>query len=385
LPRQNADLEIDLTEVRGQTYRCLDGCSLCCLCQPELLPKEEERFRTEPHLSRGLAEKHISPDVRGAAISLRGAHGACFFLRERRCSIYADRPHYCRAFPISLFAGWRIQANVNLSCRGIGLPGESLETLAADLLRGFDERAVRTELEAARKVFSEFTDLARQSRVDQSGASVRAAAEGVMEDFGDEIGLSRILTYAQNGNTRQNSSPQEIARRARKSEADADINEIAMANGTELFDLPDLSYLPVYIDEKMTWRIFKLEGETIAGYVLSEDGTLSESSRTAPSEISLMPMTPEGKAALAEYLGVVNGRDCFLGHAAHLCDMEDYSYNFAQVYLGAMATAAVDLWWRATFLATLEGRHQLDSADVREGIVFYDMDLLDQPTIGAFL
>src|SRR5512137_586661 len=80
--RIDPSLEIDFTEVNGRTYRCIDSCALCCLCQPELLPEEEKKFQADARLAVGVAERHISPEVSGAAIKLRGAHGSCFFLEN---------------------------------------------------------------------------------------------------------------------------------------------------------------------------------------------------------------------------------------------------------------------------------------------------------------
>lgn len=377
--------EIDLSELQGLTYTCLDGCALCCLCQPELLQDEERAFRADESLSKGLADRHISPDVRGAAIRLQGAHGACHFLKGRRCSIYERRPHYCRAFPLSVFAGWRIQLNANLSCRGIGLPGDSLETSGRELLAKYADGELNEELDGAKQVFAEFSRNTKDAKVAQSVSSLRDAAEALIDDFSDELGLSRMLTYAQSGRTRQNSSAQDIARRARNTEPEADVADLATSIGIELFDLPDLSYLPVYVDEHMTWRIFKLVRDEIVGHVLDEDGTTRDDSRTDPTDVTLLNMSAGGRKVFLDYLRTINQRDCFVGHAAHLLDLEDYSYNLAQAYIGAIGHAAVDLWWRASFLARLKAEESLDEKGVREGIIFFDMDLLDQPTIGAFL
>ncbi len=95
--RSDQSLEIDFSELAGRTYRCIDSCALCCLCQPELLPDEEAKFNADQGLAQGVSKKHISPDVRGSAIKLRGAHGSCYFLKDKRCTIYQDRPHFCRA------------------------------------------------------------------------------------------------------------------------------------------------------------------------------------------------------------------------------------------------------------------------------------------------
>lgn len=382
-PHEN--LEMDFSEVEGKSYGCIDGCALCCLCQPELLAHEEREFRADTRLRESIADTHISPEVRGAALKLQGKHGACHFLKGKRCGIYQNRPHFCRAFPINIFVGWRIQVNANLSCRGMGGGGESLETLARTVLADYENAELGAELKAARAVFAEFEANARGAKVSQSPNSVRGAADALMDDLTDELGLSRTLTYAEHGRTRQNVPAADIARFARRADASADVAERAMIDGVELFDLDDLSLLPVYIDEALQWRIFQLRGKDIVGLDLGENGKTVETSRTDPSSVQLLPLAEGGRRAFKEYLRLVNRRDCFLGHAAHLCDLESYEYNFAQVYVGAMANNALDLWWRASFLAGLRGLDQLGARELREGIVFFDMDLLDLPTIGAFI
>jgi Fe-S-cluster containining protein len=378
-------LEVDFSEVRGRSYNCIDGCALCCLCQPELLPHEEEKFMRDPRLRESISDKHISPEVRGVALKLQGRHGACCLLKDKRCAVYKDRPHFCRAFPVNVFVGWRIQVNANLSCRGIGLDGESLDHLARTALADYEEADLRTELDSARAVFREFEANARGAKVSQSLNSVRGAAEALVTDLTDELGLSRVLTYAEHGRTRQNVPPSEIARLARRADASADISERATMDGVELFDLDDLSMLPVYIDESLQWKIFQLRDKHIVGLELSEDGETNEISRTDPAAVELMPLSVAGRRALEDYLRVVNSRDCFFGHAAYLCDLEGYEYNLAQVYMGAMANNALDLWWRASFLAGMTGASELGQREIREGIVFFDMDLMDLPTIGAFI
>ena len=385
LARVRSELEVDYSEVKGKTYACIDNCALCCLCQPELLPDEATRFRNDPALSSGVAEKHISPDVRGAAIKLRGSYGACHFLVNKRCRIYALRPHFCRLFPLNIFVGWRIQLMANLSCRGIGLPGESLEIEAKRIVADYGDTELSAQLDRARKVFTEFIRNCRDMGAAQSFSSVRSVADALKNELVDEVGLSRILTYAEHGRTRQNASPTDIAKLVRRADAVADIQERALMDGTELFDLPDLSLLPIYIDEEMAWRIFELKDKHIVGYTLAEDGGTEESARLDPNDIELMPMDERAKAILGAYLSTVNTRDCFLGHAAYLTDTDDYEFNFAQTYLGAIANNALDLWWRSSFLARLDGREQLGAREIRNGIVFFDMDLLDLPTIGAFI
>lgn len=378
-------VEVDLSELHGLTYTCIDGCALCCLCQPELLPDELERFRKDPRLSQGVSETHISPEVEGAAIRLRGSYGACHFLQGRRCTIYGDRPHFCRLFPVNVFVGWRIQLNANLSCRGIGLPGEELEAAGREVLRWHGDDAISAEVSEASDVFRQFVENTRETKVAQSYQSVRRAADILMDDLTDRIGLSRVLAYAEHGRTRQNSPPEEIAKQVRAAHPDADVDQRAILDGTDLFDLEDLAHLPVYAGKDLSWSIFKLTGGEIVGHRLEEDGMIAETSRTQPGDTEPLPLDPSGREAMAKYLRLVNSRDCFMGHAAHLLDDEGYSFNFGQVYMGAIATNALDLWWRASFLARLAGKEVLGADEVREGVVFFDMDLLDLPTIGAFI
>ena len=378
-------LEMDFSELKGRSYRCIDGCALCCLCQPELLPDEEAMFRSTPELAPYVAERHISPEVAGAALKLKGEHGSCCLLDDRRCRIYGKRPHYCRAFPVNVFVGWRIQLNANLSCRGIGLQGQSLEDIGREILERHGEAKLGAELASARSVFSQFIENCRSAKVSQSTTSVRDAGDLLSDELTSTMGLSRVMTYAEHGTIRQNTDAREIVKRIRMTEPEANVEERALIDGTELFDIADMSMLPVYVNKRLEWKIFKLEGKEIVGYDLEEDGNVREFSRTDPSDVYLLPMDSKALAVTQGYVSLVNRRDCFLGHAAYLCDEEDYQYNFAQVYLGALANNAVDLWWRSSLLAHLEGKSELGHDELQEGVVFFDMDFLDLPTIGAFI
>ncbi len=84
------------------------------------------------------------------------------------------------------------------------------------------------------------------------------------------------------------------------------------------------------------------------------------------------------------YLRVLNSRDSMLGYAYYLVDAYGYEDPVANTYFGMMATTALDLLWRSSLLAYIQ-RGGLDKNGVMEGIISYDMDRLDAPTIGAFI
>ena len=80
----------------------------------------------------------------------------------------------------------------------------------------------------------------------------------------------------------------------------------------------------------------------------------------------------------------MNRRDSLLGYSYYLIDDYGYDDPLSNVYYGALATSAIDLLWRASLLAYIWGG-RLDREGMKEGIIFYDMDRLDAPTIGAFM
>jgi hypothetical protein len=97
-------------------------------------------------------------------------------------------------------------------------------------------------------------------------------------------------------------------------------------------------------------------------------------------------LSPEGGGvdAFTSYLSTVNRRESMLGYAYYLVDDYGYEDPVANTYYGAMAAAALDLLWRSSLVAHLRNG-KLDRQGMIEGIIAYDMDRLDAPTIGAFL
>jgi hypothetical protein len=56
----------------------------------------------------------------------------------------------------------------------------------------------------------------------------------------------------------------------------------------------------------------------------------------------------------------------------------------ANTYYGSLAVTIMDLLWRASLLDHFFG-FGMGAECIREAIIFYDMDRLDAPTIGAFV
>jgi hypothetical protein len=141
---------------------------------------------------------------------------------------------------------------------------------------------------------------------------------------------------------------------------------------------------PVYCDEKGGWNIFMAESGRLVHRVLDEDGGLKEVGKIDPTSFKLLPPEGDGAALMIRYLGMLNQRDCLLGSAYAIHDENGYEDEVENVYLGVLATAAVELIWRMNLLDKVfhVGR---GVRGVREAIIYYDMDRLDAPSIGAFV
>jgi hypothetical protein len=116
--------------------------------------------------------------------------------------------------------------------------------------------------------------------------------------------------------------------------------------------------------------------------ILDDDGDLRYKGSADPDEISIRPPEGTSKKMLRNYLSILNGRDSMMGHAFYMMDSLDYEDDMTNVYYGSFSVAIIDLLWRSAMLD-----HLMNTGDdsMREAIIFYDMDRLDAPTIGAFV
>ena len=101
-------------------FRCLEGCALCCTYQVPVLAGETAFLDAygDAVVRRETEGADLAPDVAGY---LRRENGACVFLNDqKRCAIYADRPLYCRLFPLIRDSYAYRQIDANFSCPGLG-------------------------------------------------------------------------------------------------------------------------------------------------------------------------------------------------------------------------------------------------------------------------
>lgn len=378
---------IDISELEGKSFTCLDGCAMCCLCQPELTNEEMKMFEIDHYLRDGLTAEHIDgrKSAKPNAIKLQGGCGACHFLRNRLCTIHEIKPHFCRQFPVHIHLLRRAQLSVNLSCRGVTEGGQSLKTLGKALLASIPEADLERDLETVRRVVAEFDQRCHEAGVNQSPERMRSVATKLLPMIAKEGGAGRLLAFADEEPLIGNASESEIMKLIREVEPADDLDQIARESNYEQFEIEDVAQLPVYVDEKLGWNLIQSRDGKINWIALEENGSMRVQKSFAPEEIVLLPAERDGLAAFADYAKVLISRDAFLGSVYNVCNQHKYQHDLMTVYLGVLGTSLLDLWWRTSLLGKVMNRRKIDRLLALEGVRAFDMDSLDMPTIGAFI
>ena len=104
-------------------FKCLPGCALCCSEYKVPLTKyDSERLKK--------TQKAVSPDYKALKDQGDGSiigfinddriKGCAYLSEDKTCSIYADRPLYCRTFPFIRDSYFKLEMSVDYSCPGVG-------------------------------------------------------------------------------------------------------------------------------------------------------------------------------------------------------------------------------------------------------------------------
>ena len=378
-------MEPDLTELKNKSYRCLDNCAMCCLCQPELSEHELARFR-KLGLQAGLTKEHIQGFTtdQPTAIKLQGGNGACHFLRDRRCTIHEHRPAFCRQFPVHVHALHRIQLNGNLSCRGITKGGGTLLNHGQEILADISEELKAQALSEAAERVGQFIDEAMENGIYQDIEQLRATVSALLPHLASPGGLGRLLAFADSEPEIGGMPPEEIVEMILGTDPAEDLQDMASKGNYASLDLEDTAWLPVYVGSDFRWLVYRSEDGQIVFYSLEPDGSLEKYEAFHLRDIELLQPDPQALTVFAGYAALLNSRDQFMGYTYQVCQDQEFAYDLVVVYLGVLGTTLLDLWWRASLIGKLKGKKELDKALAEEGIRAFDMDCLDMPTMGLF-
>lgn len=367
---------------------------MCCLCQPELGDDEYKLFRNDAHLRRGLTNTRITGERRrrADAIRLQGGCGACYFLKQRRCTIYDIRPAFCVHFPVHFHSLSRIQIVANLSCRGIAInnrndtssPGTPLECYGRQFLTDDFLKLAIGELKRSRSTLCKFSETCREAHVFQEEGRLREMGVLLSETLIPNDAIGKALSYAGRKPDIGNASLKSVVKEILETHTPDDICEVASEGNYCDLNLHDISWLPVYTDEDLTWNVFQSHDGRIKHMRLHENGRYDIINEYEYEDIRLLPLGRDAADVFSIYARTMAGRDCLIGHAYHVCAEEGYKTDLLTVYIGVTATAMLDMWWRASLICRIKKRSRIDSDMAVEGIRGYDMDFLDKPSLGTF-
>ena len=367
--------EIDFSEIAGKKIECPSECGMCCLCQPEILPQEMGFFRNN-HPKSVTTSK--TPD-RHFCITMKKGHGSCSFLNKRRCSIYANRPTFCRQFPYHFYVGDRISVELDLSCRGAWTGNGNDAVEEARALAEASEKRLASAMKEASQVYREFYGICKEAGVMSDVSAIRMSLSANIMKFTDLAYIAKVMD-----------DTLEVPRMDLESVVPnnkfdmAEMEEAARSAALESMSSCDPMSVPIYCDKDWNWNMFMADKERIVWSVMDDEGDLHEKGYVDPKDIPLRAPEPDGAEVLAQYISILNGRESFLGNVYHTMDRLDYEDDLANTYYGCMCVTIVDLLWRASMLDHFF-HTGMGAEGIKEAIIFYDMDRLDAPTIGAFV
>lgn len=383
-------LEIDTTELKGKRFKCIDGCGLCCLCQPELLPPEQKVFRLDAKLSKSVVKSDFDPSKRSIAMVSNG--GPCSLLKERKCTIYTLRPHFCRQFPVHTHLMWRIQLTPDYSCRGIWRDDwdvqaddfVDLEKYGMDEIGTYGRERLEREVAESFEVFDEFRTEARDAGAWVDVDSLRASASSLIDKgyFSSLKGLGSILKAVESAREHGlevHESLQAVSSESAVRSAFGAIKELS----EEVLTIEEIEDSPIYVDSGLNWNIYALDKGRIWKKRLRDTGGADtvEAVELKHEEINI---NSTGESSLARYANVTNARDTFLGFVYYLVDDADYETKILPTYLENLAMTQLDLVFRSA-LVQPQTLRSIGGTQVAEGLVYIDMDMHDAPTIGSVI
>lgn len=374
----NGPLPIDLSELEGRRFICQDPCKLCCLCQPECMPGELEYFKKN-YADRLVLKKEPH---RHYAFALKKGQGSCTFLDNGRCQVYAHRPHFCQQFPFHIHVGSRAQVELDLSCRGVWLDqGEEAMSEGLRLVQQ-NEGSIRKTLKESVPIYREFNNNCMEAGLDVDVPKVRSQVSTRLEEMTD----LRLIASLLEGSVEEDELgiPGLKAKPTLDGSTFRDLSQSALEMVTDSLAADELFQAPVYCAPDGSWNLFRVTGQKVERHLMEVSGDVRLVGELPIKEIKLRQPEGRDRQVLRDYLKVLNNRDSFMGYAFHLIDEYDYEDPWPNVYGGVLSTSVLDLLWRTSLIEAFFPGGK-DGERMREGIIFYDMDRLDAPTLGAFI
>ena len=339
---------MDLTDLRGLAYRCLEDCGFCCTFTPEVTSEELARLRTKfPALPVVTDE-----DTDRRHIAFQGGCGACTLLSNRACTAYEQRPAHCRYFPFHVHFGRMATALVNRCCRGVETAlGSSVEAaFQADMASDVKPHDLRELAEAGASVFTQFDANCKEAGVrGDIAAAGRDAARDLswpaLRKLADRVGVPF---------------------------------EAMWESTLEPLGFEDVVERPFYLAKDLKWLTFRAAGAEVEVLEMDETGSVRVVQRIPrPKPSSGLPAE-----ALRRVVSFFVERAPFEGQVAWIVDDTDYQIPCVDAAHLRVLELAFEAQWRAQVLWRLG----VPDAELEcEVIRFLDGAYLDAATIAGWL
>jgi len=241
--------------------------------------------------------------------------------------------------------------------------------------------ALATTLSDSRRIYAEFIQNCTESGIHTSVEILRSQVHMRIGKFSDLHFLARVLEMSTQ-EEKLDLAGVEI-NDGEKIDMD-DLERAARETAMDSLSSTDPIAVPVYCDGAGQWNILESKNGKVEWSILDEEGDINPKGTIDPEDVRLVSPVEGGRDMLIDYLRILNSRDSMIGYAFFLVDDYGYEDQVSNVYFGAFATTVLDLLWRVSLLNTIHGGRS-NRKGIMEGIIFFDMDQLDAPTLGAFV
>lgn len=173
---------VSLAGLDLRRFECLPGCARCCGYKVSLLKEDINRLEAAGRSRDEFLDSEREP-ASGFADCLPKHDGFCVLLdSDKRCSMYAHRPLYCRLYPYIREAYVELQLDVDLSCPGVGRgkrtsDAKLAEIIASDGTASAHARLLESGRKAMRTAEQLLTFRGDQESLQELADCVRSAAE----------------------------------------------------------------------------------------------------------------------------------------------------------------------------------------------------------------
>jgi hypothetical protein len=278
--------------------------------------------------------------------------------------------------------GSRAQIELDLSCRGVWLnQGEEAMSEGLRLVQQ-NEDAIRKTLKESVPIYREFNNNCMEAGLEVDVSKVRAQVNARLEEMTD----LRLIASLLEGSVEEDELdiPGLKAKPLLDGNTFRELSQSALEMVTDSLAADELFQAPVYCAPDGSWNLFRVTGPKVERHQMDVNGDVRLLGELPIKEIKLRQPEGRDRQVLRDYLKVLNYRDSFMGYAFHLIDEYDYEDPWPNVYGGVFSTSVLDLLWRTSLIEAFFPGGK-DGERMREGIIFYDMDRLDAPTLGAFI